>query len=152
MHLAAGRASRPQSRSRSRCFLAISGVPGAPTCPQARNYVSQVFQIDAAEVTASLRPGEEQEGPCPSLGGGRGPVKEPSALCGVQPAFTLHPSSPCSNSARGLAPAGTPHCYFTVGVISASCNFVSLTQTPGSADTSRPHFLDGAFGCPQSQQ
>lgn len=65
-----GASSRPQSWSW--CFRAISGDPGAPTCPQARNYVSQVLQIGAAEVTASLRPGEEQEGPCPSLGGRRG--------------------------------------------------------------------------------
>lgn len=70
VHLVAGRSRRPQSRSR--CFRAVSGVPGAPTCPQARNYVSQVLQIGAAEVTASLRPGEEQEGPCPSLGERRG--------------------------------------------------------------------------------
>lgn len=151
-----GASSRPQSWSW--CFRAISGDPGAPTCPQARNYVSQVLQIGAAEVTASLRPGEEQEGPRPSLGGRRGrrawikglpKSPAPCVVCSQQSPYTpAHPGQTPPGARHQLA---LQHCCCAVGVIwppAASRH----SQPPGSEDVSRPHFSDGALGCPQTQQ
>lgn len=117
-----GASSRPQSWSW--CFRAISGDPGAPTCPQARNYVSQVLQIGAAEVTASLRPGEEQEGPRPSLGGRRGrrawikglpKSPAPCVVCSQQSPYTpAHPGQTPPGARHQLA---LQHCCCAVGVI-----------------------------------
>lgn len=152
-----GASSRPQSWSR--CFRAISGDPGAPTCPQARNYVSQVLQIGAAEVTASLRPGEEQEGPRPSLGGRRGrrawikglpKSPAPCVVCSQQSPYTpAHPGQTPPGARHQLA---LQHCCCAVGVIWPPAASRHSQPPGGSEDMSRPHFSDGALGCPQTQQ